>query len=88
MERKKLKKHSLFGGLVFGLLIFGFVQNVPLASAAQGDIGTIIDNLEFDTSFGDTPDIIQASGWPPLAGCSGIWHNPPCRRPGPGSKAK
>ena len=62
MERKKLKKYSLLGCLVFGLLIFGFVQNVPLASAAQGDIGTIIENLEFDILDGDTPDVIQISG--------------------------
>ena len=58
----ELKRYSLLTGLVFTVLIFGFIQNIPFAHAAQGDLGSIIDTLEFDTLDGITPEIIQING--------------------------
>ncbi len=57
-----MKKYSLLVGLVFGILFFSFVQNVPSAHAVQGDLGAIVESLDFDGTLGITPDIIQVSG--------------------------
>lgn len=38
----------------------GWVKTIPINSV--GAIGAVVDSIEFDTSFGSTPDIIHVSG--------------------------
>ena len=52
---------KILGLVLFSILVLG-LQNIPQASAAQGDLGSIIDTLEFDTANGVTPQIIQVNG--------------------------
>ena len=56
-----MKKYSILTGVLFGIIIFGFVQNVPFVYAAQGDLGSIAEQFEFDESDGTTPQLIQIS---------------------------
>ena len=48
--------------LIIGVLVFSVSQSVPLSYAAQGDIGSVVDSLEFDTDIAITPQILQING--------------------------
>ncbi len=52
---------TILGIVLFSILVLG-LQNIPQASAAQGDLGSIRDTLEFDAANGVTPQIIQVNG--------------------------
>jgi len=52
---------KILGIVLFSILVLG-LQNIPQASAAQGDLAAVIETLEFDMADGVTPQIIQISG--------------------------